>query len=442
MKNKTLTAILLCLLPLLLTACTLKDLPVVGKLFGGSKVTSKPVTLNVWGLWEGPEVMNTLIQKYRETHPNVTINYDDRSVVRPSQYKETVIGRLLQGGAPDILLVHNSWVADLKNNLSPMPSEIADVQKFSQTFYPVVTQSAVVDGKIYAIPAHYDGLVLVYNKKHFSEIDQSTPPTAWEEFRRLALSLTIKTEGGEFVRSGAAMGTADNIDFFSDILSLMFAQAGVTVPQDLDSKAAQDALSYYTNFVNVDKVWANNLPEATKAFVQGKVSMIFVPTWNLLDIIKTDPTMDIGVAPVPQAVPANPISWASFWMYAVPKSSQNIDAAWDFINFLGQDEQELMLFNESAKFRAYGAPFSSVVLASQATSGATAKYIKPALDAAPFAKSGYFAGRAGNALQVDALKAAVNALISEREMERATPEVALKACKEKITGVSAVVPTQ
>lgn len=437
MKNKTLTAILLVSLPLFLTACTLKDLPVIGKLFGGgSKITNTPVTLNIWGLWESPEVMDVLIQKYKTLYPNVTINYDNRSVVTPSLYKDTVKGRLSQSGVPDIVVVHNSWVSEIKDYLSPAPASLITPQAYSQHFYPVSTQSAVIDGKIYAEPMYYDGLVLAYNKKHFEEINQTTPPTAWEEFRRLALDLTQTTKDGTFVRSGAAIGTADNIDFSSDILGLMFAQAGIKVPDDLGSKAAQDALAFYTTFVKEDGVWDNTLPEASKAFAQGKVSMIFTTTWNLLDILKARPDFDIGVAPVPQAQPETPVSWGSFWMYAVPKNGQNTDAAWQFINFLTQDEQQLSMFDQASKFRTYGAPYSSVALASQASSGPSANYIKSVLDTAPFAVSGYFTGRSGNAFQVDALKTAVNSTL----LQGVRPEQALTTLKNTL--ISGKAPTQ
>jgi multiple sugar transport system substrate-binding protein len=409
MRYKILTAILLISLPLFLTACTLKDIPVIGTLFGtGSKVANTPVTLNIWGLWESPEVMDALIQKYKTLHPGVTINYDNRSVVAPSLYKDTVKGRLSQAGVPDIVIVHNSWVSEIKDLLSPAPASVITPQVYSQRFYPVSAQSAVIDGNIYAEPMYYDGLVLVYNKKHFEEINQVTPPTAWEEFRRLALNLTQTGKDGAFVRAGAAIGTVDNVDFFSDILGLMFAQAGIRVPDDLNSRAAQDALAFYKTFADEDRIWNNTLPEASIAFSQGKVSMIFIPSWNLLDIIKANPGMDIGVAPVPQAQPGTPVSWGSFWMYAVPKSGLNTDAAWQFINFLTQDEQQLMMFDQASKFRAYGAPYSSVDLASQASAGPAAKYLKPLLDTAPFAVSGYFAGRAGNTFQVNALKTAVS----------------------------------
>ena len=434
MKNKITTAILLLLIPLFLTACTLSDIPVVGKYFGGGAGNpgkpGVPVSLNMWGLWETPDIMDVIIKNYQTKENLVTVNYEDRSINNPNGYKDSIFTRIKQGDLPDIVMIHNSWVPFIKDYLEPAPSDVIAVADYSQRFYPVATESSVVDGKVYAVPAHYDGLVLVYNKDHFDEIDQVSPPTAWEEFRRVALALTVRTDKEGLVRAGAAIGAANNIDFFSDIVGLMFAQAGVSVPSGIDSRAAQDALSFYTLFLKSDGVWSESFPEASKAFSAGKVSMIFVPTWNLLDIVRANPGMNIGVAPVPQAIAEKPVSWGSFWMYAVPKSSSNSKAAWKFINFVSQDDQQLALFNEASKYRPYGAPFSSVNLSSQAGQSASSQYIKPVLNTAPFAKSNIFAGRSGNNTEVEALKTAVNAVLSGE----VTSEQALKTCKETITG--------
>jgi len=434
MKNKILTAILLLVIPLFLTACSLSDIPVIGKYFGGGSGNAPkqgvPVSLNMWGLWETPDIMEVLIKNYQTQNSLVTVNYEDRSINNPNSYKESVFTRIKQGDLPDIIMVHNSWVPFLKDYLEPAPSDVIATADYLQRFYPVAAESSVVDDRVYAVPAHHDGLVLVYNKDHFDEIDQVSPPTAWEEFRRVALALTIRTNEEGLVRAGAAIGSANNIDFFSDIVGLMFAQAGVSVPSGIDSRAAQDALSFYTIFLKSDEVWSESFPEASKAFSAGKVSMIFVPTWNLLDIVRANPGMNIGVAPVPQAVAERPVSWGSFWMYAVPKSGSNSRAAWEFINFISKDDQQLALFNEASKYRPYGAPFSSVTLAQQAGQSASSQYIKPVLNTAPFAKSSVFAARAGNTTEVEALRTAVNAVLSGE----VTSEQALKTCKETIVG--------
>jgi multiple sugar transport system substrate-binding protein len=416
MTNKKLTLALLFVLSITLTACTLQDLPVIGKYFGNgvSVPIAGPANLRMWGLWENPEVMSVLINDFQSKNSRTTVEYEDRSVLRTADYKERIFARAGSDVGADIVLVHNTWVPYLKDYLAPMPSGMMSSSEYAESFYPVASESAVIGGNIYAIPFYYDGLVLVYNKSHFDQIGQREAPTAWEEFRRLALRLTVR-EGGRIERAGAAIGNADNNDFFSDILGLMLAQTNVTIPQGLDSRAAQDAVNFYITFYKDDKVWSADLPEATAAFTQGRVSMIFVPSWRLLDIIEADPGFDIGVAPVPQALPDRPVTWGSFWMMAVPVTSDNTAAAWNFINYVTQEEQELTKYNEALKFRGYGAPYARVSLAPQLNNH---PYLKPLLDTAPYAKSSEIAGRAGNDRQVEAFRQAINEIIKTGNAEQ------------------------
>lgn len=433
--SKLLTLALVFVLPLFLTACTLADLPVVGKFFGGNQtptgappvVDTGPATLNVWGIWERKEVMDVLIAKYNETYPDVVVNYDDRSVLKPLvDYKERAFLRATDTtSGPDVMRVHASWVPTLAASLVPMPEDIMDVETFKSLFYPVVADNLIIDGKIYGMPTYYDGLVLVYNKDHFAEIGQTEPPTAWEEFRRLALELTVRGDRDKVVRAGAAMGAADNIDFFSDILGLLFSQADVSMPDEVDGKPAQDALAFYTNFVREDGVWASDLPEASVAFAQEKVSMIFVPTWNLLDILAARPDMNIGVAPVPQALPDDPASWATFWVDVVPQSAKNPLASWSYVSFLAQEEQQRLTFSEASNYRVFGPPYSLMSLKDELMEN---PYLAPVLESAPHAHTNEFAARAGNRRQEDALREAVNSVLGGR----VTPQQALTTAKETL----------
>jgi multiple sugar transport system substrate-binding protein len=411
MRNKKITLSLLFVLSFTLTACTLQDLPLVGKYFGGIPEPSGSITF--WGLWENPEVISSAITAYKEERTNVQVTYDDRSILKPADYKERIFARAKDNVGADVIFVHNSWVSKLKGDLAPMPDAMASELDYANAFYPVAAQSAVFDGKVYAVPFYYDGLVLLYNKDHFAEIGQQEPPTSWEEFRRVAGQLTIKAgEDGEkptLVRAGAAMGTVDNIEHFSDILGLLFTQTDVQIPDELQSDAAADALTFYTNFVREDQVWDSTFPEANDAFAQGKVSMIFVPSWRILDLMAANPELNFGVAPVPQPPTVSPAAWASFWMLAVPATSANPSAAWDFINFITSENQELAMFNASSQYRPFGAAFARKSLAPQISSD---PYLGPVVATAPYAKSAEIAGRSGNDSITTPLGEAVNAVVA------------------------------
>jgi len=77
MRYKYLVLALIPLLSLFLTACTLKDLPVIGK-FLGSQESNEPVSLMFWGMWEPSSVYEPVIRSYKEQKPNVSITYENR----------------------------------------------------------------------------------------------------------------------------------------------------------------------------------------------------------------------------------------------------------------------------------------------------------------------------------------------------------------------------
>ncbi len=412
-KYKIRTLALLSFMPFLLTACTLQDLPVIGQFFSGG--SSGPVELTMWGLWEKDFVYSSLLSEYKKESPNTSLKYQDMSVLNLNglfEYKRRVFSRLGQEEwEADVVMVHNSWLPRMiaAGYLEPMPKNMISASKYAELFYPAAVESAVSGENVYAIPAYYDGLVLVYNREHFAEINQETAPTAWEEFRRIAISLTQfdVNKPDNMIRAGAAVGAADNIAHFSDILGLMWAQAGVQFPEGIDSIPAQDALSFYVSLMKDHKVWRSDFPEATTAFVNGQVSMIFVPSWQILDILNSNPNMDIGVAPVPQALPNNPVNWASFWTYVVPKNSKHKGASWQFLNYLTTEQSQKILFEEGSKVRVFGAPYSLVSLSGDLLND---RYLGAIMQSAPTATSTELASRSGNRLQEEALKAAIQGM--------------------------------
>lgn len=407
---KIFSVLFLLVLPFFITACSVSDLPLVGPLLGGGSGSGK---ILVWGLWEPKEVYAPVIEDFKSVNSKITIEYEERPFVSLKSYKESVFTRINDGSASDILLVHNSWVPSLVGKLSPAPSKIFTADEFAGTFYPVAKDYGVSDGKVYGVPVSYDGLALIYNRDMFSAAGISTPPTTWTEFRDFAMRLTKKDEKGNILQAGAAVGAVNNVEHFSDILGMLFAQGDIKVPSELNTQQAADALSFYTNFVTSEKVWSDVLQPSTEAFADKKVAMIFAPSWQVLNIIARNPKVNIGVAPTPRALDLDgkPIEkdWASFWMFVVPKNSKNTKASWEFLKFLTKDESQRKLFAEESKLRVFGEPFSKASLAGELSGNA---YLAPYVKMGVSAKSGILAGRSGNDKETDVLKTAVNSVLS------------------------------
>ncbi|MCA9308098.1 MAG: extracellular solute-binding protein [Patescibacteria group bacterium] len=413
------TIALLGILIFTLTAFSIYDIPVLGSLWARFfPKTLDPVSLTVWGLWEEKPILDKVSESYKAEFPHVSINYDDRSVLALVEYKERVFERARDVNGPDIILVHNSWIPRLlaSDLLAPAPADVFPAADFSSRYYPVTAKESVVNGSVYAVPAYYEGLALVYNKEHFDEVGQTNPPTAWEELRRLALDLTVRdtsvSSKNVITRGGLALGSASNVDHFSDVLGLLWSQAGVAIPSELDSAAAQEVLKFYVNLVRQDQVWSEDLPEASTAFINGQASMIFVPSWQVQDILDAMPDDSVvGVAPVPQARANNPVTWASYWSYVVPKTSDSTNESWKFINYVSSDAQARFIFSEASKLRPFGTPYAAQTLANEQK---TNEFIAPYLQMAPYAASAEISARSGNRRQETALSDAVNAALQYR----------------------------
>jgi multiple sugar transport system substrate-binding protein len=392
----------------LLSACSL--LP-------GNK-NEEPVTLEYWGLWSSQTAIDTVINDYKKIKPNVNISYKKRT---PQQYRETLENQIQTGKGPDIFRFHNTWTPMLKEELDPVPSDVVPQTDFKKNFYPVVFADLRVGGKFVGVPLEYDGLALYYNEEVFKAAGIAAAPATWTEFAEDAAKLTVKDSAGNIRTAGAALGTAGNVDHFSDILALMILQNGGDLKSPTDKQSA-DALEYYSSFAKgSNRVWDETMPSSTVAFAGGNLAMYFAPSWRAIELRNANPLLKFRVAPVPQLEGGN-VSWATYWVEGVSSKSTHKKEAWEFIKYLQSEEVLIKLYSESAKSpgRFFGEPYPKVSMASKLASD---PILGAYMSDAPFARSFPLASRTfDNGLNDQSIKAyedAVNAVAKGTQAAKA-----------------------
>lgn len=346
-------------------------------------VSGGQVTLTYWGLWEEKEIMAPLIKKYQDLHPNVAITYQFQN---HRQYRSRLQAALREGQGPDIFRFHNTWLPMLQSDMSAAPNNVVTAQQMKNEFYPVVTQDVVRGNQVYGLPLMYDGLALVYNESML-EAANAQPPRDWKSLRDVAASLTIRNQS-RLERAGVAMGTADNIDHFSDILGLLMLQNGADLTEPTRANA-QSALEFYTMFSRTDGGWDDTMAQSTLAFANEQVAMIFVPSWRIHEIRELNPNLRFGVASMPQLSDTK-VTWATYWVEGVSKKSSHSKEAWEFIAWLSQPEQLRQLASEASKYRGFGELYPRVSMASELRSDPD---LAPYLEDALYAKSWPLADR-------------------------------------------------
>ncbi|TSC84471.1 MAG: Uncharacterized protein G01um101416_1073 [Microgenomates group bacterium Gr01-1014_16] len=362
----------------------------------GNFTSLTSTNLTWWGLWEPESIVRPLIDDYQKDHPNIKITYVQQS---PREYRERLQTALGQGKGPDIFRLHNSWVPMFRSDLSPVPSSVFSAQSFDSIFYPAARSDLKVGANYAAIPLMYDGLAMFINDELFAASDLSIPKT-WDDLRIVAQSLSqcdtsdgTCAAGAKVITSGAALGTADNVDHWQEILLTLMLQNNVNLNAP-SGKSAEDALSYYTIFVREDHMWDSTLPSSTFQFAAGRVGIYFGPSWRIFDILAQNPSLKFTTHPLPQ-LPVDPVrgeqpaAWATYWAEAVNKKSPRAAAAWEFLKFLSTPESLQKLYqNAVASGRSFGEIYPRTdMAASLQDSPHAAAFIAQA----PIARSWYLA---------------------------------------------------
>lgn len=338
---------------------------VLGRIVFTYLTTPQEVTLTYWGLWENDGIIKPIIAEFEAENPKIKVQYSRQS---HRQYRERLQAAVERGDGPDIFRYHNTWVPMLKNQLSPISETVMSVAQFKDAFYQVATNDLVGGQTIYGIPLMIEGLGLYYNEDIFAAAGVTTPPATWEELLALVPKIS-KPEGNGFAVSAIALGTTGNIENYSDILATMFMQNGanLTIPK---GKEAEETLAFYHKFANpTDPVytWNETMDNSMYAFANGKVAMIFAPSWRAFDIIEmakqVNPALKFKIAPIPQ-LPGNTISWASYWVEGISEKSKYKKQAEEFLKFLTSRETMTKLYTEESKIRLFGEPYARVDMAS------------------------------------------------------------------------------
>lgn len=351
---------------------------------------TKPVTLNYWRVFDGQDDFAEIIQRYNAQHPYVTINYRK---LRYDEYEEALLNAFAEDRGPDIFSIHNTWMRKYESKLEPLPSQTTmiyqvsqgtikkelvaekrvipsiNLKELKQNFVDVVYSDVVINNKIYGLPLSVDTLAMYYNQDLLDASGVVEVPQYWNnDFQQTVKKITKLDLKGNILQSGVALGTARNIERFSDILSVLMIQNGAimmsdsgqilfnTVPANSQNKnynPGQMALRFYNDFADPVKEvysWNADFPNSIDAFASGQVAIIFAYSYHLPIIKSKAPKLNFLIAPLPQIEGSiSPINFANYWVEVVSKKSKYKNEAWNFIQYMTRAEQAKTYLDKTKK---------------------------------------------------------------------------------------------
>ena len=314
-------------------------------------------------VWRGfglkKDVIQPLIDDYLSQNPMAKITYIEES---PVDYRERLINSMLQGKGPDIFSFHNSWVPMLKNDLDIMSKDVMTYDDFAKIYYPVIVGNMTTGAGVVGLPLEYDAITLFINEDIFSTAGK-IPPRTWDQFHQIAQDLTTKNDKNIIIQSGTSLGITSNVDFWPEIISLLFYQNKVDLYKP-EGAGAEEALTFYADFYTFDKVWDTTLPSSTEAFAMGKVAMFFAPVRAANEIRRINKNLNFRTIPLPQVRRDDPeepdVSYATYWSEGVWNKSPNKELAWDFLKFLSSKDSLEKIYKNSVGAGLVGMPYPRI----------------------------------------------------------------------------------
>lgn len=337
------------------------------------------VKIDYWGLWEDEKVLKPIFDEYVKANPHVTIVYDKRS---PKDYLTLLLGRSPNGKGPDIFRFHNTWIPQLSGSiLASIPENVMTAAEFEKTFYKVQQQDLKLNGSYYGIPLYIDGMVLLYNPSILKAAGNQNPPTSFVgDLIEIATDVTVKGDTGP-VTSGIALGTSNNVEHFSEVLGIILLLDNLQNQEDLSNQWATSVfhktltdstqaergggdLRIFREFAE-QGIWSENMPNSIDAFAQGKVAMIFAPTWQIPVIKAKNPDLQFSVAPIPQGLQGKKLTLATYWVEGVSRYSEAQVESWKLLKYMSSAKSQEKMFNLQKQYRGLGMAYSRLDMKSK-----------------------------------------------------------------------------
>lgn len=276
--------------------------------------SSASVNLTVWGSISEYDFGNMLQASGLSGNDAISFKYKE---VAPTKITEEFTEALAVGKGPDLIILPVENLLENRKKLMLIPAESIKQADFVNTFIKE-GELFLTDGGVYALPMYVDPMVLYWNREMLAAAGFATPPVYWDQIYDYIKKLTLKDAAGNLSQSTIALGEVKNIPNAKEVVSLLMLQAGTPIvtkgPTNYRSALLESggqaqipavaALEFYTQFANPQKsyyTWNRSLLPADTSFASGKSAM-YVGFASELPILKAkNPTLDLGVAPVPQS---------------------------------------------------------------------------------------------------------------------------------------------
>jgi raffinose/stachyose/melibiose transport system substrate-binding protein len=297
-------------------------------------------TLDMWS-WRTEDVAayNEILSAYEE-QAGVTVNFE---AFLNTEYNTLVATALQANEAADVVQTRSyggvrPWIEG--GFLLPLDGQVESLANYSETALDAVRNPET--GEVHGVPFAIQVLQMYYNRSIFNELGLEIP-TTWEEF--IAVNEVLQEAGYipiavtgmddwmlPILHTVVAAGTYGGTDFVEGVLG---GSRTFEDPAFVESvQAVKDLQPYFP-----PDVTGVSYDDSRTLFVNEMAAMFPGGSWEAAFFREQNPDLDLGVFAVPaKGTDEALVSWFVDGSWAVTTSSDDPEAALDFVDWLGSPE--------------------------------------------------------------------------------------------------------
>ncbi len=285
-------------------------------------------------------VMQRLSKDFETRNPDIHLDWVvlEEKILR----EKTTTDAATHGGQYDVVTIgpleaplwgRRGWLLPVNDHLSA-EYDVSDLLK-------PIRDAASYGKKIYALPFYAESSLTYYRKDLFRQARLTMPeqPT-YEDIARFAKRLNNPAKDIYGVCLRGKPGWGENMGYISTLVNTFGGRwFDERWRPQLDSPEWHQAVDFYVNLLQKygpPGSSSNGFNESLTLFENGRCGMWIdatVAAGSLYDRQESKVADSVGFAPAPIAVTPRGAQWLWFWGLAVPSSSRNSAAAFQFIEW-------------------------------------------------------------------------------------------------------------
>jgi multiple sugar transport system substrate-binding protein len=331
----------------------LKTIPIVLALLVACAAPQTPtaqVSMMIFGDPAEKAAYDELVRAFADERPDIAVSLIH--IPDQADYRRRLGTDFAAGSAADIVLLNYRRYAAYaaRGVLEPLGPYLTESDRLATTdFYPEALAPFVWQGELMCIPQNLSSLVVYYNRDLLRAAGLPDPATdwTWDDMLQYAQALTSDSDGdGQIEQYG--LGTEISLN---RLAPFVWQAGGELVDDDkqptrltLDTQEARAALQWFVELQVQHKVVPDAVAEAAESserrFLNGRLGMFLnsrrgVPTYRTIE------SFDWDVAALPRGEMSAGVLHSD--AYCMPKTSNDKDATWAFIEFANSAEGQTII---------------------------------------------------------------------------------------------------